>query len=194
MLSSLKLCSRVSGSLSRKGWSRIPKYVFGGGNNDLQLRDDVDFPSKDSIMQGDDEENGIALKSKRFSFRPGYKIPQSPVPSIDESPEISRQDGFDRGSLTLTLETVNSSETVLGSRIELWAPAGKLGVAIDVVEGRPIVWRIKPGSPLEGFLDRGDIIVAIDEIDTSHMSAADVTSIMVRRMRQRRKIVFIRPN
>ena len=95
----------------------------------------------------------------------------------------------------LTLDTVIQSpiKEIPGTRVELWAPAGKLGVAIDVVDGRPIVWRLKPGSPLEGFLEKGDIIVALDEIDTSHMSAADVTSLMVRRMRQRRKIAYIRP-
>jgi C-terminal processing protease CtpA/Prc len=95
----------------------------------------------------------------------------------------------------LTLDQIPQSpiKEIPGTRVELWAPAGKLGVAIDVVDGRPIVWRLKSGSPLEGFLEKGDIIVALDEIDTSHMSAADVTSLMVRRMRQRRKIAYIRP-
>lgn len=96
-------------------------------------------------------------------------------------------------SLTLDAEDEEPAEAIPGNRAELWAPAGKLGVAIDVVDGQPVVWRIKDGSPVDGFLQKGDVIIAIDEIDTSHMSAADVTSVMVRRMRQRRKITYVRP-
>lgn len=183
---------------SRRQWSLIPKYVSGAQSNLSPFHDDIRFPSKDTVNLDADDEDDNNFNSHRFSFRPGYKIPASPEPSViilPPSPRPEYFDGFDRSSLHLTLDTIpNSSfKEQNGTRVELWAPAGKLGVAIDVVEGRPIVWRIKPGSPLEGFLDKGDMIVAIDEIDTSRMSAADVTSLMVRRMRQRRKIAYIRP-
>ena len=146
----------------------------------------------------DEEDDAYAFNSNRFSFRPDYKVPVSPEPSVTMLPVSPPQqcfDSLDRNSLTLTLDQIPQSpiKTIPGTRVELWAPAGKLGVAIDVVDGRPIVWRLKSGSPLEGFLEKGDIIVALDEVDTSHMSAADVTSLMVRRMRQRRKIAYIRP-
>ena len=75
---------------------------------------------------------------------------------------------------------------------ECYAPPGKLGVAIDTINGQPIVHRLKAGSPLEGVLRRLDKIIAIDDVDTSSMSAADVTHLMVKKMNQKRKISFIR--
>ena len=74
----------------------------------------------------------------------------------------------------------------------IYAPPGKVGVAIDVINGRPTVHKIRNGSPLEGLLQAGDIILSIDDVETSNMSSADVTQLMVKRMNYRRKISFIR--
>ena len=74
----------------------------------------------------------------------------------------------------------------------VFAPPGKIGVAIDVVDGNPTVHKIKHGSPLEGLLKPKDLIIAIDDVDTTRMSAADVTHLMVKRMNYRRKITFVR--
>ena len=73
------------------------------------------------------------------------------------------------------------------------APPGKVGVAIDIHrDGTPMVHKIRPGSALEGSLRPGDRIVSIDGVDTTRMCAADVSSLMVRRMNFRRRIEFIR--
>ena len=74
----------------------------------------------------------------------------------------------------------------------IYAPPGKVGVAIDVIDGRPTVHKIRNGSPLEGLLQTGDIILSIDDVETGNMSSADVTQLMVKRMNYRRKISFIR--
>jgi C-terminal processing protease CtpA/Prc len=74
----------------------------------------------------------------------------------------------------------------------VFAPPGKVGVAIDVVNGNPTVHKIKRGSPLEGLLKPKDLVIAIDDVDTTSMSAADVTHLMVKRMNYRRKITFVR--
>ena len=73
-----------------------------------------------------------------------------------------------------------------------YAPPGKLGVAIDSVNGVPVVHKVKPGSPLEGVLTHLDRIVAIDDVDTTNMSAAEITRLMVRNMNKSRKILFVR--
>ena len=52
--------------------------------------------------------------------------------------------------------------------------------------------RLKPGSPLDGVLKLMDRIIAVDDIDTSRMSATEVTKAMVSRMRKTRKITYIR--
>jgi len=74
----------------------------------------------------------------------------------------------------------------------VFAPPGKIGVAIDVYNGQPTVHKLRKGSPLENMLQPNDIIMAIDDEDTSCLSAADVTSMMVKRMDRVRKITFVR--
>ena len=135
--------------------------MSGACSNLSPFRDDIDFPTKDTVILDADEEDNKTVDSQRFSFRPGYKVPSSPEPSVAALPLSPRQnyfDGFDRSSLHLTLDTIPNPplNKPHDTRVDLWAPAGKLGVAIDVVEGRPIVRRIKAGSPLEGFfLEKG---------------------------------------
>ena len=73
-----------------------------------------------------------------------------------------------------------------------YAPPGKLGVAIDCVDGVAVVHKVKPGSPLEGILTHLDRIVAIDDTDTTKMSASEVTRLMVSNMDKSRKIYYIR--
>jgi len=82
-------------------------------------------------------------------------------------------------------------------RGECYAPAGKLGVVLDTINNGSfssvvVVYRIKPGSPLDGVLKIMDRIVAIDDIDTSNMSATEVNKVMVSKIRKTRKITFIR--
>ena len=75
---------------------------------------------------------------------------------------------------------------------ECFAPPGKLGVAIDTVSGHPVVHRVREDSPLSGVLRRLDVIIAVDEVDTTNMNAADVTSLVAKRMDATRKIRFLR--
>jgi len=74
----------------------------------------------------------------------------------------------------------------------VFAPPGKIGVAIDVFNGQPVVHKVRKNSPLEKMLRPNDVIVAIDDEDASCLSAADVTSLMVKRMDRVRKITFVR--
>lgn len=77
-------------------------------------------------------------------------------------------------------------------RQHVFAPPGKIGVAIDVVNGQPVVHSVRRGSPLEKMLQPNDVIISIDDEDVSCMSAADVTSKLARKMDRVRKITFIR--
>jgi len=89
-------------------------------------------------------------------------------------------------------EFVLKQEEPFEERSECFAPPGKLGVAIDSMNGKPVVHRIKSGSPLEGILVHRDKIVGIDNIDTSSMTAAEVTRLMISKMNKTRKISFVR--
>lgn len=90
------------------------------------------------------------------------------------------------------MDDVAEEETLATMRNECYAPPGKLGVAIDTVNGQPVVHRIKEGSPLKGMLQHKDRIVAIDGVDTRNMTAADVTHLMVKGMNRVRKISYVR--
>jgi hypothetical protein len=59
-------------------------------------------------------------------------------------------------------------------------------VAIDVVNGNPTVHKIKRGLPLEGLLKPKDLVIVIDDVDTTSMSAVDVTHLIVKRMNYQR--------
>ena len=94
-----------------------------------------------------------------------------------------------------TISSMASSQLSMNGnllRSDCYAPAGKLGIAIDTVNGHPVVHRVRGDSPLSGVLRRLDVIAAIDDEDTLSMSAGDVTTLMARKMDQRRKITFIR--
>lgn len=77
-------------------------------------------------------------------------------------------------------------------RGEFIAPPGKLGVAVDTLDSVPVVHRIKPGSPLQGILYPMDKIICIDEVNTSSMTAGEVTKLMVARMTRPRRITYLR--
>ncbi len=96
------------------------------------------------------------------------------------------------GQPSETNSSLFGGNSTSSSQDHIYAPPGKVGVAIDVINGQPTVHKIRNGSPLEGLLQHGDIILSIDDVETSNMSAADVTHLMVKRMNYRRKISFIR--
>ncbi|KAL7456720.1 hypothetical protein ACHAWC_008197 [Mediolabrus comicus] len=77
-------------------------------------------------------------------------------------------------------------------RDQIYAPPGKLGVALDIFNGQPVIQKIRKGSPITGMLQVGDIILAIDDVDTSCMSLAEVTFLMVKNMERVRRITFVR--
>jgi cytoskeletal protein RodZ len=71
------------------------------------------------------------------------------------------------------------------------APPGKLGIVIDTTLEGPVVHKINSTSPLDGLLFPGDIIVAIDDVDTRAMSASASTALMVKTANKRRKLRVI---
>lgn len=97
-----------------------------------------------------------------------------------------------RNTNNLYQESSANINVALEEHQHVYAPPGKVGVAIDVIDGNPVVHKIKRGSPLEGLLQPKDIVIAIDDVDTTCMSAADVTQLMVKRMKFDRKITFVR--
>lgn len=126
----------------------------------------------DDLNSTNPSDVGIAFSSFRHGFAPPSTI--FPAPGAVAAPM----------SYTEELRKLPKQH--------VFAPPGKIGVAIDVLNGQPIVHKVRKGSPLEKMLQPNDIIMAIDDEDMSCMSAADVTSKMVRTMDRVRKITFVR--
>lgn len=74
---------------------------------------------------------------------------------------------------------------------ECFAPPGRLGIVIDTTVEGPVIHKVNPGSPLEGIVWPGDIIVAIDDTDTRALSANEITTLMAKNMNQRRKLTIL---
>jgi hypothetical protein len=74
---------------------------------------------------------------------------------------------------------------------EVLAPPGKLGIVIDTTVEGPVVHNVNEGSALKGKIWPGDIIIAIDDVDTRAMSASAITSLMVKTANQLRRLTVV---
>jgi hypothetical protein len=79
-------------------------------------------------------------------------------------------------------------------RVEVIAPAGKLGMVIDTPSGGvPIVHAIKESSVLAKQVQVGDRLVSVDDEDTSGMTAMQVSKLIsLRADSDSRTLVFVR--
>jgi len=68
------------------------------------------------------------------------------------------------------------------------APSGKLGIVIDTTVEGPVVHNVNEGSRLQGEIFPGDVIIAIDDVDTRAMSASAITALMVKTANQKRTL------
>ncbi|KAL3815760.1 hypothetical protein ACHAXA_008810 [Cyclostephanos tholiformis] len=78
--------------------------------------------------------------------------------------------------------------------LEVYAPAGKLGVVIDTPnDGAPVVHAVKDSSPLADKIKVGDKLVAVDDEDTRTMTAIRVSKLLSRKKdNETRKLTVIR--
>lgn len=74
---------------------------------------------------------------------------------------------------------------------DCFAPPGRLQIIIHSTRDGPSVHSVKPGSSLEGKLFPGDLILAVDDIDTRRLSAEDVMKMMAARSAYERKITVL---
>lgn len=73
----------------------------------------------------------------------------------------------------------------------IMAPSGKLGIVIDTTVDGPVVHHVNDGSALKGKIFPGDIIVAIDNVDTRAMSASAITGLMIKTANQKRRLTIL---
>ena len=92
------------------------------------------------------------------------------------------------------VDWINCKEFTQGNRTEVHiiAPPGKLGIIIDTCPEGPVVHSIKDNSPLLGLIFTGDMIVAIDDEDTTGWSAHYLTRLVAQKSKVTRKLTVLR--
>jgi C-terminal processing protease CtpA/Prc len=81
-----------------------------------------------------------------------------------------------------------------GETFEVVAPAGKLGVVVDIPpdrRGPPFVCDIRETSPLYGQLQIGDKIFAVDNEDVRKMSAIKVSKLLAQRSENPERVITV---
>lgn len=81
-----------------------------------------------------------------------------------------------------------------GETLEVIAPAGKLGVVVDIPpdrRGAPFVCDIRETSPLYGQIEPGDKIYAVDDEDVRKMSAIKVSKLLAQKAENPERIITV---
>ncbi|KAL7454299.1 hypothetical protein ACHAWC_005946 [Mediolabrus comicus] len=84
-----------------------------------------------------------------------------------------------------------ASPTDMSARVlrDVIAPRGKLRILVANTQGfGPAIHTIRPNSPVEGLLFVGDIIVAVNDINTRYAKADEITRIFKETVYEERKI------
>eukprot|EP00956_Cyclotella_meneghiniana_P024920 scaffold50936_cov30-Cyclotella_meneghiniana.AAC.1 len=85
-------------------------------------------------------------------------------------------------------------EELPGETFEVIAPAGKLGVVVDIPpdrRGAPFVCDIRDTSPLYGQIEPGDKLYAVDDEDVRKMSAIKVSKLLASKAEQDQRIITV---
>jgi len=133
-------------------------------------------------------------------------VMDEPSPLSLASPKTSAQkkgeNGWDHGSIeaqrnqsgvfSLGFQSLyDGGAPVELTRKEVIAPPGKLGIVVDTSMNGPVVVRVKATSPLIDSVYEGDIIVAIDNVDTRAMTATAITKMMAKSKDRQRKLSLV---
>jgi hypothetical protein len=116
-----------------------------------------------------------------------------PAPAEEESEDEGEEDIVtEPDDVTISDEhSVAVPSTTNKVTRQITAPAGKLGIVIDTTVEGPVIHKVNMLSPLEGLLKAGDIIVAINEVDTRAMGSSAITSLMIKTANQKRTLTVL---
>ena len=119
--------------------------------------------------------------------------PTSPG-SIEAMDSLSYVSGDDVISPSSNEESARDTGSPMMKNIvcrDCFAPPGKLLLVIHSTKDGPAVHTVKPGSSLEGSMFPGDLIVAVDNVDTRALSAEAVMKMMASRSEFERKVTVL---
>jgi hypothetical protein len=67
---------------------------------------------------------------------------------------------------------------------DVFAPSGAIGIVVDTTSKGCIVHSLKKSSPMQGLMNPGDLIIALDDFDVRKMTAASLTKLMAKKSQQ----------
>ena len=70
---------------------------------------------------------------------------------------------------------------------DVFAPPGPIGIVVDSTKKGCIVHSLKKTSPMQGLINPGDLIVALDDFDVRKMDAASLTKLMAKKSQQKER-------
>jgi hypothetical protein len=168
--------------------SEVPSFADTttlNGMDNMSYAYSLDHGIEDQTSIGGQDQSTIggydsqSYQSSSVGHGRGGRMPME-IPNMSTS---SVDTGDIKGKAQAALETKITRQC--------FAPPGKLGIVIDTTMQGPVVHKVNAGSPLEGVLWPGDIIVAIDEVDTRAMSASAITALMAKNMNKRRRLTIL---
>jgi len=196
--------------------TRVSKFVDVNQCDDVSTLGDP-FPAGGAMFAAsplvkDTADNSVSHMSADYDYARAFGTRgDAPTASTPKSFEADRSQGSGSGRATLSTVTGGFAAKMDASlfqddasfekqyceqeeRIEINAPAGKLGVVIDTpVGGVPFVHAIKDTSILVDKVRVGDQLVSVDDVDTTQLSAIEVSKLISSRANNRsRVLVFIR--
>lgn len=77
---------------------------------------------------------------------------------------------------------------------DIFAPPGSLGIVVDTTAKGCIVYSLKKSSPMQGLMNRGDLIIGLDNFDVRNMSASSLTKLMAKKSEQIERKFTMVPN
>ena len=197
------------------GGGRVSKFVDVNHEDDVSTLGDP-FPGGGAMFAAsplkDMADNSVSHMSADYDYARAFGTRgDAPTASTPKSYEADRSQGSGSGRATLSTATIGLAAKMDASLfqddasfekqyceqqelIEINAPAGKLGVVIDTpVGGIPLVHAIKDTSVLADKVRVGDQLVSVDDVDTTQLSAIEVSKLISSRANNPcRQLVFLR--
>ncbi len=176
-------------------------FIFYRMQNNESINDGSSISESSSAIEVNDVmiPVGSIYSADQTETRPDV----TPVHAGDITYKYSLEDGLASPESILSkkpfsplnlLDWMKGEEPLSSNRkkVNMLAPPGKLGIIIDTCSEGPIVHNIKDGSALEGLIFKGDLIVAVDDEDTTEWSAHYLTKLVAKKSNLTRKITVLR--
>jgi len=77
---------------------------------------------------------------------------------------------------------------------DVFAPPGALGIVVDTTKKGCIVYSLKKSSPMQGLMNRGDLIIGLDNFDVRNMNASSLTKLMAKKSEQAERKFTLMPS